>query len=142
MVEITDKPLELAPLIADVRADDCGAIVAFLGVVRATADDGRVVDGLTYEAYPVMALPEMEAIAAETESKFGGAHVAIVHRVGELAVGEPSVAIVVAAPHRGVAFDACEYAIDELKTRVPIWKKEHYASGEAAWRENAGRAPS
>lgn len=140
MYEITAEPLELAPLVDAVRRDACGAIVAFLGIVRATADDGRAVDGLSYEAYPAMALPEMRAIGAEAEARFAGARVAIVHRIGALRVGEPSVAIAAAAPHRGAAFDACEYAIDELKKRVPIWKKEHYSGGGATWRENAAPA--
>ena len=64
---------------------------------------------------------------------------AIAHRIGVLGIGDAAVAIAVAAAHRGVAFDACEYAIDELKRRVPIWKKEHYVSGDAVWRENAAR---
>jgi molybdopterin synthase catalytic subunit len=135
--EITEEPLDLERVIGAVRRAGCGAIVAFLGIVRETSDDGRDVDGLSYEAYPAMALPEMRAIGAEAESRFAGALVAIVHRVGALRVGEPSVAIATAAPHRGVAFDACEYAIDELKKRVPIWKQEHYVGGGATWRENA-----
>ncbi len=137
MIAISTEPLSLEPLIAAVRSDACGAVVGFLGVVRETADDGRAVDGLEYEAYPAMAIPEMRAIASEAEEHFEGARVAIVHRVGTLRVGEPSVAIVAAAPHRGPAFDACEYAIDELKRRVPIWKKELYVDGTAVWRENA-----
>jgi len=141
MIAIFDEPLTLEPLIVAVRGDDCGAVVTFLGVVRATADDGRDVTGLSYEAYPKMALPEMRAIAEEAERRFPGTRVAIAHRTGALAVGESSVAIAVAAPHRADAFDACEYAIDELKARVPIWKKEHYVAGDAVWRENASRRP-
>jgi molybdopterin synthase catalytic subunit len=137
VIEIGAQPLRVEALVAAVRGDDCGAVVTFQGVVRVTADDGRDVDGLSYEAYPAMALAEMRAIAQEAQTKFPGARVAIAHRVGDLGIGEASVAIVVAAPHRGVAFDACEYAIDELKTRVPIWKKEHYRSGGSAWRESA-----
>jgi molybdopterin synthase catalytic subunit len=139
--EITAEPLESAPLVDAVRRAECGAVVVFLGIVRETSDDGRAVDGLSYEAYPAMALPEMRAIGAEAEARFAGARVAIVHRIGALCVGEPSVAVAAAAPHRGLAFDACEYAIDELKKRVPIWKKEHYADGGATWRENAAPAP-
>ncbi len=121
--EITEEPLELAPLIALVRSDACGAIVAFLGVVRETGDDERPVDGLAYEAYPEMALPELRAVGAEAARKFGPARVAIA----------------VAAPHRAQAFDACEFAIDELKRRVPIWKKEFYRDGESSWRANEPR---
>jgi molybdopterin synthase catalytic subunit len=139
--EITREPLDLEPLIEAVRTDACGAIVAFLGVVRVLGDGDQPVDGLSYEAYPEMALPEMRAIGAEASQKFGDARIAIVHRIGELGLGEASVAVAVAAPHRGVAFDACEYAIDELKARVPIWKKEHFLSGEARWRPNATPRP-
>jgi molybdopterin synthase catalytic subunit len=136
--ELSDAPLALDPLLEAVRDDACGAIVTFLGVVRATsAGDARPVDGLTYEAYPALALPELETIAAEAASRFGEARVAIAHRLGTLGLGEPSVAIAVASAHRAVAFDACEYAIDELKKRVPIWKKEHFTDGAAEWRPNA-----
>jgi len=137
MVELSERPLELEPLIAAVRSDACGAIVTFLGVVREISDDERPVSGLTYEAYPEMALLEMRSIVAEASVKFGEAFVALAHRVGVLALGEASVAIAVAAPHRGVAFDACEYVIDELKRRVAIWKQEHYLEGAPVWRVNA-----
>jgi molybdopterin synthase catalytic subunit len=133
---ITGDPIDLGALIERVRSDACGAVVTFIGVVRAVSDDGRPVEGLTYEAYPALALPEMRAIGAEASQRFGGVRVAIVHRVGALALGEVSVAIVVAAAHRGVAFDACEHAIDELKRRLPVWKKEHYVGGGARWRDN------
>ncbi|MGP6159971.1 MAG: molybdenum cofactor biosynthesis protein MoaE [Vulcanimicrobiaceae bacterium] len=134
---ITSDPLQLQALIDRVSTPECGAVVAFLGVVRVVSDDGRAVDGLSYEAYPELALDEMRAIGAEAERRFGEARVAMVHRIGELRLGEASVAIAAAAAHRGVAFEACEFAIDELKRRVPIWKKEHYIDGEARWRENA-----
>ena len=92
-------------------------------------------------AYPAMALGEMRAIAAEARARFGGdVELAIVHRTGALAIGETSVVVVAAAPHRGAAFDACEYAIDEVKARVEVWKQEHYADGDVAWRENRDRA--
>jgi molybdopterin synthase catalytic subunit len=135
--DITREPLSLEALVAAVRADVCGAVVTFVGVVRELSDDDRAVDGLSYEAYPAMALPEMRAIGDEAQLRWPGARVAIAHRVGALRIGEASVAIAVAAPHRAAAFDACEYAIDELKRRVPIWKKEHYVDGDARWRENA-----
>jgi molybdopterin synthase catalytic subunit len=139
--DITRQPLALEPLIAAVRGNESGAVVTFLGVVRERSDDDRAVDGLSYEAYPAMALPEMRAIGREAELRFPNARLAIVHRVGDLRIGEASVAVAAAAPHRADAFDACEYAIDELKRRVSVWKKEHYLDGDAAWRENAPRAP-
>jgi molybdopterin synthase catalytic subunit len=134
---VTDQALDLPALIAHVRSDACGAVVAFLGVVRVVSDDGRAVDGLTYEAHPQLALAEMRAIGEEAARAFGDVKVAMVHRTGSLGLGEASVAIAVAAAHRGVAFAACEFAIDQLKARVPIWKKEHYTGAEALWRENA-----
>jgi molybdopterin synthase catalytic subunit len=136
MIGITDEPLDLAPLIEAVGAGAHGAVVSFLGVVRATADDGRPVDGLIYEAYHALALTEMQAIAGEARARFDGARVAMVHRTGTLRVGEIAVAVAAAAPHRAAAFDACEYAIDELKRRVAIWKQERYVDGEVVWREN------
>jgi molybdopterin synthase catalytic subunit len=137
LYSLTNEALDLQTLIDCVSGRQCGAVVAFLGVVRAVSDDGRPVDGLSYEAHPELALAEIRAIGADAARTFGEVRVAIAHRTGALALGEASVAIAVAAAHRGVAFDACEYAIDQLKKRVPIWKKEHYTGGEARWRENA-----
>ncbi|MBV9646630.1 MAG: molybdenum cofactor biosynthesis protein MoaE [Candidatus Eremiobacteraeota bacterium] len=136
MVEITESALDLATLIAAVAGNDAGAVVTFQGVVRERSDDDRPVLGLSYEAYPAMALPEMRNICREAEAAFPGIRIALAHRVGELALGEASVAIAVAAPHRRSAFDACAYVIDELKKRVPIWKEERYVGGDVAWREN------
>jgi molybdopterin synthase catalytic subunit len=135
MLAITGEPLDVAALAAAVRRDGDGAVVTFLGVVRERSDDGRPVDGLEYEAYPAMAVPEMEKIVAEAAARFSGVKLAMAHRTGTLRIGEASVAIAASAPHRAAAFDACEYAIDELKKRVPVWKKEHYTDGDAAWRE-------
>jgi molybdopterin synthase catalytic subunit len=134
--DILDAPLELEPLVASVRGLESGALVTFVGYVRERADDGRAVDGLHYEAHRELAIAELRVVAREASEKFGEARVSIVHRVGELALGEAAVAIAVASAHRGVAFDACEYAIDELKKRVPIWKKERYRDGSERWREN------
>lgn len=134
--EISHSAIDLAPLVDAVRAASAGAIVTFVGHVRETSDDDRAVDGLVYEGHPELALAELRAIAGEAFAKFGGARVAIAHRLGSLDVGEAAVAIAVAAPHRAEAFDACRYAIDELKKRVAIWKRERYVGGQSAWREN------
>lgn len=136
-VEITETPLDVAALEGAVRSDAMGGLVTFVGYVRERSDDDRAVTGLSYEAHRELALAAMRAIGAEAETKFGEARVAIAHRIGSLALGEAAVAIVAASMHRATAFDACEYAIDELKKRVPIWKKEHYVGGDATWRENA-----
>ena len=129
MFEITDEVLTADAVGQAVRTADCGGTVTFLGTVRSPSR-GRSVSYLEYEAYPEMAVPKMEQIAAEIRERWGVTRVAIRHRVGRLEVGEASVAIGVAAPHRHAAFEACEYAIVRLKQIVPIWKKEVWADGE------------
>jgi molybdopterin synthase catalytic subunit len=131
---IVHEPIDPQDLEQIVRTGD-GGVVTFLGVVRGDAQDGRAVSALWYEAHEVMALEEFAAIAREARERFGDVQVAIVHRVGEVGVGEIAVAVLAAAAHRAEAFDASEYAIDELKRRAPIWKKERYADGGDAWRE-------
>ncbi len=132
MFAIVREPIDPRRLERVVRAGD-GGIATFFGVVRATADDGRPVTGLYYEAFDAMAVREFESIADEARDRFGDVKLAIVHRVGELSVGEISVAVLAAAAHRAAAFDACRYAIDQLKSRAAIWKQERYAGGDAAW---------
>lgn len=136
MLQIIETPIDMHALYDAVRTDASGAVVVFLGVVRRRSDDDRDVSGLSYEAYGDLALAEMQRIESEVRSRWNGCDLAMVHRVGDLAVGEPSVCVAVATAHRAEAFAACKYAIDELKNRVPIWKKEHYADGSADWREN------
>lgn len=137
MYRVSGDPIDPAALEAAVRSEGGGGIVTFLGVVRNSADDGRPVSGLEYEAFEPMAVAELETIAGEARERFPDVRVAIVHRVGALAVGEIAVAVAVAAEHRGAAFDACEYVIDELKQRAPIWKKERYIGGGAQWKSNS-----
>jgi molybdopterin synthase catalytic subunit len=132
----------LAQLRAAVATDADGAVVTFIGRTRETPGSaapgqeaeaarfaGQAVLGLDYEAYEAMALRELEHIADEVATRFAVRRLAIVHRTGAVAVGENSVAIAVASPHRGPAFDACRYVIEELKARAPIWKSEHFADG-------------
>lgn len=109
-----------------------GAAVLFVGTVR-DHNEGSSVTGLTYEAYDQMAESVLETIAAEAAERLGTPRVAVVHRVGELAIGEVSVAIAASSPHRAETFDAARYVIEEIKKRLPVWKKEHYVEGEAAW---------
>lgn len=137
MLAITRDAIDPCAL-ANLRSGD-GGVVTFAGVVRDTADDGRPVVGLSYEAFEPMAIAEFERIAAEARERFGDLHVTIVHRVGELSAGDVAVAVIAAAPHRDAAFAACRYCIDELKRRAPIWKKERYADGQAHWKANAAR---
>ena len=133
MFRIVREAIEPRALEQIARTTD-GGIVTFLGIVRDAADDGKRVSALAYEAFEPMALREFEAIASEAQDRFGEVRIAIVHRVGEVRVGEISVAVLAAAAHRDAAFDACRYAIDQLKRRAPIWKQERYADGTAQWR--------
>jgi molybdopterin synthase catalytic subunit len=113
-----------------------GALCLFLGVVR-NENAGRPVLHLEYEAYDEMALGMMEDIAARAAARWPVGEVRVVHRLGRLEIGEASVAVAVASPHRGEAFEACRFVIDTLKATVPIWKKEFYADG-AVWLEGPG----
>jgi len=125
---VTDEEIRLPELIDEVRGEEVGAIVTFLGTVRQHSR-GREVQHLEYEAYPEMAERKLEEIGREMQERWG-VRAAIVQRVGHLEVGEASAAIAVAAPHRREAFEATRYAIDRLKEMVPIWKKEFHEGGE------------
>ena len=133
MVRLQAAPIVLEELVALVRGDGDGAVASFLGTAR-NERDGRRVLFLEYEAYGGMAEREMERIAADAAVRDPISSVAIVHRTGRVAIGEASVAVVVAAPHRAEALDACRFVIDTLKATVPIWKREHFADG-AVWVE-------
>jgi molybdopterin synthase catalytic subunit len=109
-----------------------GAQAVFVGVVRDHAG-GRAVSGMRYEGYEPMATRVLRAIAGEARERWEVTSVQVVHRLGELTLGEASVAIVVGSPHRGPAFEASRYVIEEIKKRLPVWKHEHFADGEARW---------
>lgn len=126
--EITEAPLSLDDMAAALRCDTCGAIASFVGIVRGFAR-GRKVDHLEYDAYPEMAVAKMRQIGGEIRARWPVDRMAIAHRVGRLSVGEASVAIAVASPHRREALEACAYAIERLKEIVPIWKKEVWSDG-------------
>jgi molybdopterin synthase catalytic subunit len=130
LVAIREDSLDAAAIASRLRSNLDGALVTFDGIVRSKAR-GKEVRALVYEAYGSMAQRQMEQLAEEAMRRWPLSDVAIVHRVGTLRVGETSVVISVAAGHRGEAFDACEWLIDELKRTVPIWKKEIYTEGEA-----------
>ena len=129
--EITEAPLSLDALARAVGQDSCGAIAGFLGVVRGFAR-GRRIRHLEYDAYPEMAIAKMRQIGDEIRARWPVDRIAMAHRVGRLGVGEASVAIVAASPHRQEALQACAYAIERLKEIVPIWKKEVWSDG-AEW---------
>lgn len=130
MYRIISEPIDAEAVYRAVLHDGDGAVVVFHGVVRDHSNGGRGVRYLEYEAYPEMAEAQMRAIGEEIAQRWGIEHVAMVHRIGRVEIGEASVVLAVASPHRGEAFDACEYAIDTLKANVPIWKKEVFADGE------------
>ena len=132
------EPIDVASLAGATPAD--GAMCLFLGVVR-NENRGRPVLRLEYEAYEEMALPLMEEIASETAQRFPVSEVRLVHRLGRIGIGEASVAVAVSSPHRAEAFGACRFAIDALKARVPIWKKEFYADGSEWLDRPAPAAP-
>jgi MoaE-MoaD fusion protein len=127
--EITTEPLNVGEIARRVVPENCGAIVTLDGFVRQFTK-GRETEYLVYEAYEPMALKEMEKLIAQAHEQFQIENVGIVHRLGKLEIGETSVVISVASPHRRAAFEACEWLIKELKRTVPIWKKEVYADGE------------
>lgn len=131
LYEITEGPLSLDPLVAAVSQNTSGAVATFLGIVREFAR-GRQVSSLEYDAYPEMATATMRQIGEEIRTRWPVDRIAIVHRIGRLAIGEASVAIVISAPHRREALQACAYAIERLKEIVPIWKKEVWSDG-AEW---------
>jgi molybdopterin converting factor subunit 1 len=128
---LVDHAIDVGALEAEVAGARYGAIVTFIGVVRETSPTGRPVTRLEYEAFDDMAVREMERIAEQMDERWPGCSVAIEHRVGRMEIGEASVAIVVATPHRAAAFEACRFAIDRLKETVPIWKKEFFEDGSA-----------
>jgi molybdopterin synthase catalytic subunit len=132
LVRFAREPLEIGPLTTATPAD--GAVCLFVGVVRDQNAERKVLS-LEYEAYEEMALPLMQEIAAEAKRAFSVTEVRLLHRLGRLEIGEASVVVAVSSAHRAEAFAACRFAIDALKTRIPIWKKEFYADG-SAWLES------
>ena len=132
MIELTRQPLDPEEVTAQVRRDANGAVVTFLGATRDFAE-GKPVAHLEYEAYEPMALKKLEEIRQELRAEFGVADVAIAHRLGPVDIGQISLVVAIAAPHRKEAFLACHAAVDRLKEIVPIWKKETFADGGDRW---------
>jgi molybdopterin synthase catalytic subunit len=128
----SNTPIECASLRSELADPACGGYAAFEGWVRDN-NDGQAVRALEYEAFEALAVREGERIVQEAIARFGVSHAACVHRVGHLAAGELAVWVGVSAAHRDEAFRACRYIIDEVKHRLPIWKKEHYLNGDSGW---------
>lgn len=138
---VVDDPIDPQSLTARVADHGNGATALFLGTVRST-NEGRAVTGIEYSAYREMAEAEMEKILIEAKARFGVDHAAIEHRVGTLELGDVSIGVAVASPHRRAAMDALHHIVEETKKRAPVWKLEHYSDGDRAWVGSAtGEAP-
>ena len=138
---ITPSAIDVMALLHSVQDPGDGAQLLFVGVVRNQAE-GRAVSGMRYDAYEEMANEVLLAIAGEAESEHDVSSVRVVHRIGELVVGEASVAIAVGGPHRDPAYRASRYMIEEIKKRLPIWKHEHFIDGDARWVEGTPLTPA
>lgn len=140
MAELTSGPLDAGSLAAAVASPACGATVVFHGTTR-DHHDGRRVVRLAYEAHEAMAVAALRALERDALDRFEIVACTIAHRLGEVPVGEASVIVAVSAAHRGPAFDAARWVMDELKRTVPIWKREHFEDGDAAWVAGTPLAP-
>lgn len=137
--EITRRTIDFADALARVGDPADGAVLLFLGTVR-EQNDGLPVSGMRYDAFDAMATDVLRAIVEEAGERFGLDNVYAVHRAGELAIGEVSVAIAVSSPHRAQAYDASRYVIEQIKQRLPVWKQERYIGGDSRWLE--GHVPT
>ena len=137
VARLVRNPIDAGALVREVASSAHGAILLFLGVVR-DVNDGRGVTGIEYSAYEAMAERELDAIVTEASARFGSSSVVVVHRLGELALEEASVGIAVAHAHREEAYALSRWTIEELKRRVPIWKREHYVNGAREWVDPSG----
>ena len=134
---ITSEPVVSAELIIQLEDPDCGAVATFSGIVRQHNKNLEVTQ-LHFQSYKTLAVKEGNKILGEAKEQFNIVNALCVHRVGDLNIGETAVWVGVNASHRDAAFNACRYVIDEIKTRVPIWKKEIYVDGDSGWLEGAG----
>jgi len=132
MIQLTEQPLNSAALLAQAQTPEAGAVLLFLGITRQFTEE-RETTLLRYDAYRTMAEKELSRLEAVARERWHLVHCSIVHRLGPVPLGEASVAIVVASPHRKEAFASGEWLIDTLKQKVPIWKQEHWANGTTEW---------
>ena len=139
MTRLTQARIVLDDLLAEVRGPERGGTCVFMGTVRNGPEETGVTE-IEYTAYDAMADAEIDRMLSETEQQWPGVRVALRHRVGRVPVGEASIAIVAAAPHRAEAFAACRHIIEEVKRRLPMWKKEHRIDGTTAWVDPSGKA--
>ncbi len=137
-MSLTREPISPAALLAEVAAPECGGTCLFLGTVRDGPEDGGVT-AIEYSAYDAMAAAELDRIRAEAMKRWPQARLAVRHRLGLVATEEASIGIAAAAPHRDDAFAVCRYVIEEVKRRLPVWKKELRADGTTLWVDPQGR---
>jgi len=135
---LTRTPISLDTLMAEVAQPACGGTCVFLGTVRSGPDE-QGVTAIEYSAYEEMVEAEFGRLLADARARWPGAGIAVRHRLGTIPVGEASIAIAAAAPHRAQAFEACRYVIEEVKRRVPVWKKELRVDGTEVWVDPSGR---
>jgi len=135
MIRLSADPIESGAIAKAARSEGFGAVVLFEGIVRSAGERGKAVRELHYEAYSELAASEMERIAEEVRARWGPCTVAMQHRIGTVPVGETSVAVAVGSQHRTDAFEACAYAIEQIKRRAAIWKEERYSDGSVSWLE-------
>lgn len=139
-MRIQSEPIDPRELERRVSLPSCGAVLSFVGLVRDN-HAGRQVTRLDYQAYPAMCQRIATQIGQEVRERWPGARLALTHRVGSLAIGEASIVISAAAPHRAEAYEASRYCIDRIKAILPVWKREHYVDGEPCWVSNAEFSP-
>lgn len=139
-IHLQREPLDLDALLAETADPACGALVVFSGTVR-NHHGGKGVERLGYSAHPALVEKVLAELEAEVLERFEVNQCRIVHREGELEIGEDSVLVVVRSPHRGAAFEAARYAIDTLKERTPVWKQEHYADGSVEYQDGTPLQP-
>ena len=132
MFSVSDTEIDIAAAKKAVADNSCGALVSFEGWIR-DHNEGQAVDRLEYEVYRPVAVAEGNKVISEALDKFDISHAVCVHREGLLELTDVAVVVCISSAHRAAAFDACRYIIDEVKTRLPIWKKEHYSSGLSEW---------
>ncbi len=135
MQYVTRRPIDVQALLSQVADPALGGTAMFLGSVRSGDEDGPV-EAIDYSAYEEMLEAEFAKIVEESVARWPGARVVGTHRIGIVPTGEPSLAVVAAAPHRAEAFAACRHTVEEAKQRLPVWKKEIFADGTEAWRDN------
>ena len=136
---VSTDPLNAEAIVVSVSSAGCGAVATFIGLVR-DHNQGRRVEWLDYEAYPALAVKTFERIGSEAAARWPSVALAIHHRMGRIAIGESSVVIAAASPHRADAFAACRYAIERVKQIAPVWKHEHFEGGDV-WVEGATADP-